>query len=229
WSLTTRNRARYADKLGAHLISRQSDLRITVSSKIDELEVRRQIRVRQRPCALQVEALCIFEARADAVLQQHVEGPFRLRCRLLVREKQRSERSVLRQIVLIGLHGAGADKRRAYETQADRLELAGGKFRARVSGPEAVAIARDDGEACDLRVANEIVDFSALQVRGAVVPSSQRSVSVPGPRLPGETRGQVLRVGAPVQRSERVTPDFPRRRRASELVLEPCLLLRPEN
>ena len=39
---------------------------------------------------------------------------------------------------------------------------AGRKFRRRVSGPKAVAIARDNGEACDLRVAHETVDFGAL-------------------------------------------------------------------
>src|ERR1043165_5259866 len=95
--------------------------------------------------------------------------------------------------------------------------------------PEAAAVARDDGEARDLRVANEAVDFSALCVSGAVVTSTQSCVGVLGPRLLGETRGQVLRVGAPVQRGQRVAPDFPRRRRSLEPVLEPCLLLRPEN
>ncbi len=103
-----RNGARDADELGAHLIGRQSDLRITVSAEIDELEVRSQIRVGERPGALQVEALCIFEARTDAVLQQHVEGPVRLRLSRPVGEKERPERSVLRKIVLVGLHGAGA-------------------------------------------------------------------------------------------------------------------------
>jgi hypothetical protein len=44
-TFAARNGARDADKLGAHLIGRQSDLRITVSSEIDELEVRSQIRL----------------------------------------------------------------------------------------------------------------------------------------------------------------------------------------
>ena len=48
-AFAARNRARDADELGAHLIGRQSDLRIAVSSQIDELEVRREIRVGQRP------------------------------------------------------------------------------------------------------------------------------------------------------------------------------------
>ncbi len=41
--------------------------------------------------------------------------------------------------------------------------------------------------------------------------------------------GQVLRVGARVERALRIAPDLPRRGRAPELVLEPCLLLRPED
>ena len=133
-----------------------------MSSKIDELEVRSEIRVGQRPCALEVEALCIFEARTDAVLQQHVEGPVRLRPVRPVGEEQRSQRIVLGQVVLIGLHGARAGERGADEAQADRLELAGRQFRGRIAGPEAVAVARDDGEAGDLRVAHEIVDLGAL-------------------------------------------------------------------
>ena len=51
-----------------------------------------EVGVGERPGALQVEAVCIFQARTDAVLQQHVEGPLRLRPRRLVSEKQRSER-----------------------------------------------------------------------------------------------------------------------------------------
>src|SRR5262245_7479277 len=107
-SFATRNGTRDADKLGAHLIGRQSDLRITVSAQIDELEVRSHIRVGQRARALQVEALCIFETRTDAVSQQHVEGPVRPRPRLPVDEKQRSQRGVLRKIVLKGFHRAEA-------------------------------------------------------------------------------------------------------------------------
>jgi hypothetical protein len=47
-----RNRAGDADKLGAHLIGRQSDLRITVSPQIDELEVRSDPSQSIRPSAL---------------------------------------------------------------------------------------------------------------------------------------------------------------------------------
>src|SRR6185503_5456625 len=109
-TFAARNGARDADKLGAHLIGRQLNLRITVSSKIDELEVQSQVRVGQQPCALEVEAPCIFEARPDAVSQQHVEGPVRFRHSLPVGKKQCPQRMVLLEIVLVGLHGAGTDE-----------------------------------------------------------------------------------------------------------------------
>ncbi len=47
-----RNGARDADELGAHLGGGQADLCIAVSSQIDELEVRSQIRVGERTGAL---------------------------------------------------------------------------------------------------------------------------------------------------------------------------------
>src|SRR4051794_25603705 len=59
-SFAARDWARDADKLGAHLSGRQLDPRITVSTKIDELEVRSQLRIGQRPCALEVETPGIF-------------------------------------------------------------------------------------------------------------------------------------------------------------------------
>src|SRR6185503_10179452 len=94
-SLAARNGARNANELGAHLIGRQSDLRITMSSKIYELEVRSQIRVRQRPCALEVEALGIFKARADAVLHQHVVRPVGLRAVRPIGEEQGADWQIL--------------------------------------------------------------------------------------------------------------------------------------
>src|SRR4051794_30979739 len=98
-SLAAHNGTRDAHELGAYLIGRQSHLRVTVPSKIDELEVRSVIRIRKRACTLQVEALCVLETRTDAVLQQHVVSPIRRRG-WLVRKKKRSQRRVLRKRVL---------------------------------------------------------------------------------------------------------------------------------
>src|SRR5215213_2770174 len=94
-SFAARNGAWDTDKLGAHLIGRQLDLRITVSSKIYELEVRSQIRVGHRPCALEVEALGIFKARADAVVHQHVVRPVRLRAVRSIGQEQGADRQIL--------------------------------------------------------------------------------------------------------------------------------------
>src|SRR5262249_31014879 len=87
---------------------------------------------------------------------------------------------------------------------------------------------RHDGEAADLRVAYEMVDLGAFRVRLAVVSRAEDSVRARGPGLLGETRGQVLGVGAQIERAQRVAPDLPRRRGAPELGLEPRLLLRAE-
>src|SRR5262249_24779479 len=89
-SLAARDGAWDAHKLGAHLSGRHLHLRVAVTSKIYEFEVRSEIRVGQRTSALEVEALCVFEARTDAVPQQHVERPVWLRAGILVSQIQRS-------------------------------------------------------------------------------------------------------------------------------------------
>ncbi len=68
--------------------------------------------------------------------------------------------------MLIRLHCARAYERGADEAQPDRLELAGWKLSGGIAGPEAVPVARDDAETGDLRVANEVVNLSALMVGG---------------------------------------------------------------
>src|SRR6185369_8027707 len=82
------NGARNADKLGAHLIGRQLDLRVSVTARVNELEMRRKLRVRERTCALQVEAFRIFKARADTMPQQHVIRPLGLTAIRPVSEEQ---------------------------------------------------------------------------------------------------------------------------------------------
>src|SRR5262249_29159190 len=123
-SFAARNGARDADKLRAHLLGRQLDLRITVSSEIDELEVRSEIRVGQRPCAPEVEALGIFKARADAVPHQHVVRPLGLRAVRPVGEEQRAQRMDFGKTVLLCFHGSRARQRGADEAQAYGIELA---------------------------------------------------------------------------------------------------------
>ena len=83
-----------ADELGAHLFCGQADLGVAVSAEIDELEVRSQIGVGQRACALQIETLGIFKARADTMPQQHVIRPVRPTAIRPVREEQRAQRMI---------------------------------------------------------------------------------------------------------------------------------------
>src|SRR6185436_1392496 len=72
------DRPRDAHELRPHFIAREPNLRVAVAAEIDELEVRRELRVRELACALEVEAFRILEARSDAVLHQHVVRPVRL-------------------------------------------------------------------------------------------------------------------------------------------------------
>src|SRR5215831_1427668 len=129
----------------------------------------------------------------------------------------------------MGLHRARARERGADEAQTHRLELAGWKLSRCVAGPEAVKVARDDRKPGDLRVANEIVDLAALGPGTAVIAAAQSRERTGRPRLLRQARGQILRVGARLERALRVPPDLPRRRRALQLVLEPGLLLGSKN
>ena len=74
-AFTARDRPRNADELRPHFIRAEPNRRIAVAAKINELEVWGKFRVRNGMGALQVKALRILEARANAVLQQHVVGP----------------------------------------------------------------------------------------------------------------------------------------------------------
>src|SRR5690242_1607577 len=85
---------RDAHELGSHRVPGEAHRRIAVAAHVDELEMRRKLRVRERACALEVEALRIFEARPDAMPQQHIVGPVRLPAIRPVSEKQGADRRV---------------------------------------------------------------------------------------------------------------------------------------
>src|SRR5262249_11323362 len=95
--------------------------------------------------------------------------------------------------------------------------------------PEAVPIARDDREAGDAVVADEVVDFAALGISDAEVRAARGGVRRAGPGMRGHARGQVLRVDALVGHTDRIAPGLPRRPRSLQALLEPSFLLRPEN
>src|SRR5688500_18396352 len=128
----------------------------------------------------------------------------------------------------MGLRRAWARERGADEAQTHRLEPAGGKLGGCVAGPEAVTVARDDGKPRDLCVTDQIVDFAALGSCASMVASAKVRERIGRPRRLRQAGEQILRVGAPLERAERVSPDLPRRRRALQLVLEPGLLLGSE-
>src|SRR4029453_2480489 len=98
--------------------------------------------------------------------------------------------------------------------QPDRLERLRRERFSRVAGPEAVPVAGDDGEARDAGVAHEVVDLAALDVGVAEVAAPHvREPARPGHRQAG---GQVLRIGAPVERAQGVAPYLPGSRRAAQ-------------
>ena len=83
-----------ADELGPHFIAGEPHPRIAVTAHIHEFKVRGQLRIGNGVSALQVETLGVFEARADAVLEEHVAGPVGL-TRWPIGQERRTERMIL--------------------------------------------------------------------------------------------------------------------------------------
>src|SRR4029079_8582299 len=80
---------------------------------------------------------------------------------------------------------ACARERGTDEAQPDGVELARRQLRRRIPGPETVAVARDDREAGDLRVADQVVDFGALCVGAPVIARAERRIRASGPGFLG--------------------------------------------
>src|SRR5689334_20142854 len=131
--------------------------------------------------------------------------------------------------MLKSFHRARACQRRADEAQSHGFEFTRRKIGCGISSPKAVSVSRNDCETSDLGFAHEVVDFPALGVSGSVVVTAELSKGVCGPRLFEHSSGEILRVRAPVERAERIAPDFPGRRRFAQLVLEPGLLVDAED
>src|SRR6185503_1901824 len=131
--------------------------------------------------------------------------------------------------MLKGFYRARACQRRADEAQSHWFEFPRRKIGCGISSPKAVPVPRNDREAGDLRFAHEVVDFLALSVGRSVVVTAELRIGVCGPRVLDHSGGEVLRVRAMVERAKRIAPDFPRRRRFAQLVLEPGFLLNPED
>src|SRR3954465_6554881 len=75
-TIAARDRAWNADELGPHFVAGEPHRCIAVTAHIHEFEVRGKCRIGNGVSALEVEAPGVFETRADAVLEEHVVGPF---------------------------------------------------------------------------------------------------------------------------------------------------------
>ena len=83
-----------------HFVNLESDLLTQRIFAIPIFKVRGKFRIGNGVRALQVETPGVFEARADAVLEEHVVGPFGL-TRWPIGQEQRAERMILAKTVLI--------------------------------------------------------------------------------------------------------------------------------
>src|SRR5579871_896475 len=226
-TIAARDRARNADELGPHFIAGEPHRLIAVTAQIHEFKVRGKFRIGNGVSALQVETLGVFEARADAVLEEHVVGPFGLTLRP-VSQEQRTERMVLGKTVLKSLHRPRAGQRGADETDPDGLERGGRQSGGGIAGPKAVAVARDDREPGDLRITDEVIDFAALVVGAAIIAAADLREGVGRPLLLSQSIGKVLGVGPRIEGALRIAPDLPGCSGPAQLVHEPLLLTGPE-
>src|SRR5260221_2657069 len=199
-SITAGNRSRDTDELGPHFIACEPNLRITVPARIDEFDVRRKFRVRNGTRAIKVEALGVFEARADAVLHEHIVGPVGL-CRAgTVDQVQLPQGKLVWRAVLEGFHRAGARQRGANEAEAHWLKFPRWELGRRISGPEAVAGAPHHRKTGKFRVADKVVYLSTLRPGAAIIVGA--GIDEAGrPRLWGGAPGEGLRGDAFVEGS----------------------------
>src|SRR5262249_51469974 len=66
-----------ADELGAYVLCGKTNGRVAMAAQVDEREVGRKVRVRQRSGLRQIAMTRVIEARTDAVPQQHVDRRLR--------------------------------------------------------------------------------------------------------------------------------------------------------
>src|SRR5581483_12064061 len=78
-------------------------------------------------------------------------------------------------------------------------------------------------------LADEVVDLAALGKRRADVAAAEISEPPAGPSRRDDVFGDILRIGAHIERCRRAAPDLPRRVRRAQLVEEPRLLFGAEN
>src|SRR6476620_10977954 len=157
-----RDRPRNAYELGPYFVAGEPNLRITMPARINEFEMRRKFRVRKGARAIEVEALGIFQTRANAVLHCQVVRPVGLRCSRPVDQRQLPQWKLVGRDVLEGFHRASARQRSANKTEAHWLKLPRRNLGRRITRPEAVPVTGDDRKAGDFCVADKVVDLATL-------------------------------------------------------------------
>ena len=126
-------RPRDADEVAAGRIVGQAQGRVAVAAHVEELQVRREIRVGRAQRGLQVAGPLVLEARAHAVAEQQVDR--RLRLAADVGDVERAQRVVLGEAVLVGLDDARCRDRAGDERDADGLERAPAAATSRQARP----------------------------------------------------------------------------------------------
>src|SRR6185369_15016960 len=116
----------------------------------------------------------------------------------------RTQRMIFGKKVLISLHGPRAGERGADETDPDRLELGGWQAGGGIAGPKAVTVARHDREPGDLRITDEVIDFSTLVVGAAIIVTADLREGVGRPLVLSHSIGKqsiwkVLGVGPQIE------------------------------
>src|SRR5688500_6668688 len=131
---------------------------------------------------------------------------------------------ILRHVVLGTLRHRGRGDGAGDGVAAARLERARWQCFRGATGPERMTIAGDDREPADALLTHEVEDLRALRHVATPVAGTERCVARAGPRARSDAGRKILRIGAPVERAERVAPDLPGRGRALQLLQEPPLL-----
>src|SRR5688572_19279839 len=114
-------------------------------------------------------------------------------------------------------------KRARDKGDAYRLKTLRWKRFCRIAGPKAVPVSGHGHETGYAGVADTIVDVSAFDIGSAQIPSTEPGIAGSRPGL-GQSRREVLRVHAPIQRAPGRSPNLPGCVRFQKPVLEPVSL-----
>ncbi len=176
-----------------------------------------------------VAGFSVFEALAHAVAEEEIHSGLRRGVCWRLTEEQRTERVILREFVFEGFDEAGRGDGSGDEGDPDGFEWLRRKGFCGEAGPEAVTVTGDGGKSGDAVRADEIVDFGAFEVGGAMIAAAETGVACAGPRFGSSACGEILGIGAEVECAGGVAPDFPGGPRRVALIEEPRILFGPRD